>query len=130
MRKIASIFLLLLFGGYSFTFKTHYCFYHETHQRYHGDCEKHIKETEAKGGLADQNIFPAYYYCVDFLKNAQVQETKIISVKSPFNGLAVTPPVLEIPTPVFSVYHLPQPEPKCRSATIISVHTLRGPPLV
>jgi len=59
-----------------------------------------------------------------------VQEAKIISVKSPISDLIFTTSIAEIIIPVFSVYHLPQPEPKCRSATIISVHTLRGPPLV
>lgn len=129
MKKITSILLLLLFGVYSFTFKTHYCFY-PTGERFHGDCQEHIHEAETKGELGSTNLFPQKYFCEDIVKNTQVQETKIVSVKSPISDLIFIPPVAEIIAPVFSVYHLPQPEPKCRSATIISVHTLRGPPLV
>ncbi len=127
MKKITSIFLLILFGIYSFTFKTHYCFY-PNGERFHGDCQEHIHEAEAKGSLGKATFFPQEYYCNDIVKNAQVFETKIITVKSPFNGLIVTPPVVEIIAPVFTAYYLPSPEPNCRSATIFSVNTLRGPP--
>lgn len=129
MKKFISISLLSVFCVYSFTFKTHYCYYADTHERYHGDCQKHIKEAAEKGELADQNIFPAYYYCLDILRNAQFSETKFVSVKSPFSGLIFSPSVTEIIVPVFTVYHLLPPEPKCRSAPIISAHSLRAPPI-
>jgi hypothetical protein len=97
--------------------------------RYHGDCQKHIKETQKKGAFADHNIFPAYYYCLDILKNAQFTEAKIIPAKNYSSCCWFIQPVLEIRVPDFSFIDWNIPEIRCRSATLILSSPLRAPPI-
>ncbi|MBI2968740.1 MAG: hypothetical protein HYY40_13145 [Bacteroidetes bacterium] len=128
MKRISSILFLFLAFGYAFTLKTHYCYYNETHERYHGDCLAHIKEAKKKNALADENIFPARYYCLDILKNAQVQPSEFVSVENISYVAILLPPVTIIPEPDFSFVSLLIPETRCRSATLLLFYSLRAPP--
>ncbi len=129
MKKVSSIFLLIIFCVYTFTFKTHYCYYADTGKRFHGDCEHEIKESAAKGELFHTNFFPKHYICQDILKNALPDQTKIITVKNPFANAFIFQPVLEI-----SILQSRNcgnwiiPEFHCRSATLFLSNSLRAPP--
>ena len=128
MKRISAIFLLILFCVYAFTFKTHYCYYADSGERFHGDCEHEVKEAEAKGELAHANFFPKHYFCQDILKNATAQEYKIITVKNPSADTFTFPPVIEISIPHQQIVDWLIPEVKCRSATLLLYNSLRAPP--
>ena len=128
MQRASAIFLLILFCVYSFTFKTHYCYHIDTGKRFHGDCEKEIKEAAAKGELAHANFFPKHYLCQDIVKNAQVQETKAIIVKNSLTDAFTFPPTVEIPIPQIQIIDCLIPEAQCRSAPPLLFPSLRAPP--
>ena len=130
MKRLQSIFLLFVFGIYAFTFKTHYCYYADSGERFHGDCEHEAKEAEAKGKLARANFFPKQYFCKDILKNATIQEHKIITVKNPSADTFTFPPVIEFSIPQQQNVDWNIPEFHCRSATLLLSNSLRAPPLV
>lgn len=128
MKRVSSISLLILFCVYSFTFKTHYCFYADTHERFHGDCEHEIKEAEKKGELAHSNFFPKHYVCNDIVKNAQPNQTKILPIKNYSSNVLIIPTVVEIPLPDFSFLDWNIPETHCRSATLLLSNSIHAPP--
>ena len=119
--------MLIVFCVYTFTFKTHYCYYEDTGKRFHGDCEWEIKEAAKKGGLAQANFFPKRYFCHDLVKNAVVQETKVITVKSPRADAFAFQPAIEI-TPQQPIAYRLIPEVQCRSGPPLPCNLLRAPP--
>lgn len=130
MKKASAIFLLILLCVYSFTFKTHYCYHIDTGERFHGDCEADIKEAAAQGGLAHTKFFPKQYICFDFVKNAQIEQTKIFAFKNSLTDEFIFPPTIEILIPQIERVDWLLPEVHCRSGTLILSLSLRGPPLV
>ena len=128
MKRISALFLLILFCVYAFSFKTHYCYYAHSGERFHGDCKHEIKVAAAKGGLAHANFFQNHYICHDILKNATAQEHKIITIKNPSADTFTFPPVIEIPIPQQQIIDWLIPEFHCRSATLLLTNSLRAPP--
>lgn len=137
---------------YLFTSQTHYCYYQDTHveshasldhhgniqycsdhesnTRFHGDCQWHLKEAAKKGELADQNLFPTHYYCVDIVKNAQVEETKDQIIKTNQKDLLHPAQAVQIADKLYAQAFFPLPEVNCRSGPRVPIPSLRGPPLV
>ncbi len=130
MKRLNPIFLLIIFCVYSFTFKTHYCFHIDSGERFHGDCEWEIKAAEGKGESSHANIFPKRYVCNDLVKTAHLQDIKATTVKSSFSDLFILPPTTQVSIARSLVVDWLIPEPRSRSATIVSSYLLRGPPFV
>ena len=130
MKKTCSIFFLFLFCVYAFTFKTHYCYYADTGERFHGDCGLKIKEAAAKGDLAHANFFQKHYLCHDILKNTTSQQTKFISLKNPSADSFAFNPTTGISIPRQQIVDRVIPEFHCRSATLLLSDSLRAPPIV
>jgi hypothetical protein len=130
VKRATSIFLLFVFCVYSFTYKTHYCYYADSGKRFHGDCEAEQKEAAAKGELKDTNLFPKHYICYDFLKDAQSEQTKIITAKNFSADAFILQPTIEISIQQPKVVEWLIPEFHCRSATLRFPKSLRAPPVV
>ncbi len=129
MKKVSAIFLLIIFCAFSFTFKTHYCYYANTGKRFHGDCEQKIKEAAAKGDIFHNNLFPTHYICQDILKDALPKQTKIITVKNPFVSAFIFQPVLEISIPSRDFgMEWNTPEFHCRGVPLNLTNATRGSP--
>lgn len=128
MQRASSILLLILFCVYSFTFKTHYCYYAGTNTRFHGDCEHEIKEAASKGELAHTNFFPKHYFCKDIVKNAIPEQSKVAVIKNFTSDIFALSFPGGIIVPHFSFLEWNIPEVRCRSATLSLSNSLRAPP--
>lgn len=121
MRKLESILLIFIFGVYSFTFKTHYCFY-PSGERFHGDCQAHIKNS------AKENLNPNLYVCYDFLKNIQTTKHNNSFVKISSQKVFADENNFQNVKPNFVSDFFILPEVHCRSGTLILFGSLRAPP--
>ncbi|MDE2026241.1 MAG: hypothetical protein KGJ07_07140, partial [Patescibacteria group bacterium] len=111
MKKILSIVLLVAFCMYSFTFRSHYCYYAGTSKRFHGDCQWEIKQAAKKGELTKANFFPERYECFDIVKNVQTEVTKTLIVKNLSSDIQFVPINLKVPIPNFARLSWNIPEP-------------------
>lgn len=128
MNRISKIALLITFCVYSFISKTHYCYYVDTSERFHGDCNHEIKEAAEKGELAATNFFPQHYECYDYFKDAKPNLSKPIIVKIGFDNIFIVPVTIQNTIPQFQILEWIIPEINCRSATLLYSNLLRGPP--
>ncbi len=122
--------LLGLFCLYTFTIKTHYCYHHDSHERFHGDCQEYIKEAMAEGGEHDSYLFPPHYYCIDIFKDAQFHKTQVTIVDPPVSDAFILPLCLGIISFYDDLEYHPLLEIQCRGGPPLSTLFLRGPPLV
>lgn len=130
MKRVGSFFLLLLFGVYLFTYKTHYCYFTGTAERYHGDCNHEAIEAAALGRLAETNLFQKRYTCLDMHRGAQFYETKIPVVKNPAPDIHAFPATIKLSSGQCEVIDWIIPEVRCRSVPVAAVPPLRAPPMV
>lgn len=130
MKRTSAILILLAFCFYSFTLKTHYCFYIETDTRFHGDCEHEIKDAAAKGMPGGAIILPGHYVCYDFLKDAKPDLPKLIVVKTG-SDLAVVPIKIQKLITKPSLVGWLVPEINSRGGPpLLLFNSFRGPPLI
>ncbi len=128
MKRVSPLFLLTIFCFCSFTFKTHYCYYADSGERFHGDCGHEIFETAATGQPGKSNFSQKHYICHDINKNVSAQEHNIITVKNPLAEAFTFPPIVEITFPQQVIVDWLIPEIHCRSATLLLSNSLRAPP--
>ena len=75
LRGLVSIVLIICFGVYSGTFKTHYSFYH-TGGLFHGDCHAARAKAAEKGETGLANLFADPYACIDIIMPAGFIKSK------------------------------------------------------
>lgn len=149
MKRILAIVQILLFALYVFTFKTHYCYYstphenvhqwydhdgnlqycesHDINDRYHGNCHWWMDNAENMG-LANKNLFPSEYYCLDITKT-DFSKTKITAPPKPLSNHAAILSQSEILFSETISYYKPQRNVHCRAGPSLLITVIRGPPL-
>ncbi|MBI3503098.1 MAG: hypothetical protein HY063_15030 [Bacteroidetes bacterium] len=121
MRAFKSILLIFVFGVYSFTFKTHYCFY-PSGERFHGDCQAHIKKSSGR------NLYPNHYICYDFLKNAQTTKSDNSFIKISSQKVFIAENNFQNVKPIYISDFFVLPEFNCRGGPPLTFISLRAPP--
>jgi hypothetical protein len=132
MQKAKSILLLFIIGVLVFPWGLiDFCVTHPTGHKHH----HHEPGKPTPCELRKQSEGTAYWPPMDCRKFSvstdDYQAPDKFQIKPTYQTLAVVAVLLELVTISFPKEpFLFPPEPKCRSATIISVNALRGPPLV
>lgn len=133
MARVKPILLLLIIGSIIFPWRL-ICISHplgHSHQHHEpghiSACELHRKYTGSK----EQHVLPPMH--CDWMSNNvdDYQPVQKYQVKMTDQAIVIVAVALDIiQIPPSEKPFIGEPEPKCRSATIISSNTLRGPPLV
>jgi hypothetical protein len=127
LKKRNSILLLLIFCVYSFTFKTHYCYYADTGKRFHGDCGEFERAAEKKNSDPNASFHKQKYNCYNVELNKQYQQQDF-SIKSFSDFTLILPQMPELPIIIFSSQKQGIPLFSCRGGPPLVSFILRGPP--
>ncbi len=127
MKKAGSIILLSLFCVYSFTSKTHYCYYTDTCKRFHGDCGKFERAAKKTNGASNTFLYEHKYDCHNIELNKQYQHSDF-SIKSFSDCTFILPEIPELPLIIFSSQKQVIPLFSCRGGPPLVSFLLRGPP--
>lgn len=126
LKRLLAILLLAVFGLYSFTFKTHYC-YHLDGSRFHGDCRAEMKAAEQRWGTSQALLHDRHYVCYDISLEKQYKYPDY-TIKSMQDHFFILPPALGLlpllPLPVKVVSRL---FASCDGPPVLA-QSLRGPP--
>jgi hypothetical protein len=132
MNKFKSILLLFIMGIILFPWQM-ICIAHLFgHEHHHHDgpspCELHRIAAQEEG----EHLLPPME-CQDIVSQIDdFQQPQVEKVVPTFQTLAILSVLFELPY-LFGTQEAPvlfPPDPKCRSATLISDNPLRGPPMV
>lgn len=124
--RLSSILLLIVFGFYSFTFKTHYCYHHDG-TRFHGNCGEYVQEAKKNGNSPNSSIHEKKYVCYNVQLDKQYQQD--YSFKSFDDTLFVFPTPVELRLVTFPSQKNSIPLFSCRGGPPLITRSLRGPPL-
>ncbi|HEX9509474.1 MAG TPA: hypothetical protein VF939_03260 [Puia sp.] len=128
MKKLLTILLLFAFGVYSFTYKTHYCYYADGH-RFHGDCQKEIRQAKEKLGNCIALLLPKHYICQDIQMDKQFHQ-RDYSFKNFSDTCYILPVTFELQVTVSLPGNYAIPVFSCRGGPPLGSSLLRGPPTV
>lgn len=128
LKRITSILLFFIFCVYTFTFKTHYCYYADTGKRFHGDCHEHLHGLKADKNSNEALVFGVKYSCIDIQKEFQYKQTessyKFPSFEIELPGIYTAKTVATFyPNHNWNIKEIP-----IRAGPNISSNSLRAPP--
>jgi hypothetical protein len=130
VKRASSLFLLIVFCYYAFTFKTHYCYHVDSGKRFHGDCEGDIKIADAKGLLGETNFSARKCQCLDPIKDETFKKRNLFQTKNTSADVFMFSCAEKISIPEPETAALLIPEAHCRGVTVTGFPSLRAPPLV
>jgi hypothetical protein len=125
LTKLASILFLLIFGVYSFTFKTHYC-YNKDGSRFHGNCKIHATNAHL-ASLLSTTFQPQEFECHNVQLEKQYQQANYYNNFE--TGVFILPATIKLPLVVAMSESLAIPMFSCRGGPPSPTLSLRGPPL-
>lgn len=126
LKRVVSILLLFIFGFYSFTFKSHYCYHHDG-TRFHGDCGEFTRTAETDDHSSTAKVHEQKYVCYDIQLDKQFHQQDY-SFKNFSDSYYIVPLVIDVPVVTTPPFNYAVPQFSCRGGPPLAAILLRGPP--
>jgi hypothetical protein len=126
LKKVTAILFLYIFYVQAFSFKTHFCYYHDG-TRFHGDCTEHLEKAE-NISHSNATFHEQKYVCEDVTLDKQF--VSHYTFKKFADAYFIVTPVSELPVIISRYKRQAIPPFSCSGGPPILTAFLRSPPLV